>query len=64
MQACDQARATPEASRRLRRHPQGGVRQVEEESEEGAKARRQEMVLHSLARVWSAGLQAGKQSGK
>jgi hypothetical protein len=45
LQARDQAGAPAEAGRGVRRHPEGGVLQVEEEPAQGAEARRQEVVL-------------------
>ncbi len=51
VQARDQAGAVPQAHRGVRRHPQGGLLQVEEEPQEGAEARHQEVVLRAQQAV-------------
>ena len=45
MQARDQACPPAQASTGVRRHPQGGLLKNEDEPQESAKARRQEVVL-------------------
>ena len=47
MQARHEARALPEAGGGVRGHPQGGLLQVQEEPQEGAEARHQEVVLRA-----------------
>jgi len=46
--------ARPQASRELHGRAQGGVHQVEDQSQEGEEAGGEEMVLRGHPRVWSS----------
>jgi len=54
VQARHQAGARPQASRELHGRAQGGVHQVEDQSQEGEEAGGEEMVLRGHPRVWSS----------
>jgi len=63
VQARDQAGARPQASRELHGRAQGGVHQVQDQSQEGEEAGGEEMVLRGDPRVWSRAGEPIKQPG-